>query len=123
MKEVTFKSLAIRSDAEGLFLLDQRALSDDEIWIQIKTIDDMVEAIAELKTRGAPMIGVAALAALALGIEQDLSTEQLPPHKAAYPLLVSSGLQNTPRVKLTSRIRQAGNQQNCTLHVSFTLEK
>ena len=77
MKEVTFKSLAIRSDAEGLFLLDQRALPDDEIWIQIKTIDDMVEAIAELKTRGAPMIGVAALAALALGIEQDLSTEQL----------------------------------------------
>lgn len=48
-----------------LSVLDQTLLPHQETWVSIKEPQDMIEAIQELKVRGAPLIGVAA--ALALG--------------------------------------------------------
>ena len=47
--------------AEGkLTLLDQTKLPGEEVYIEIKTKEDMWDAIYHLKVRGAPAIGVAA---------------------------------------------------------------
>ena len=46
-------------------LLDQRLLPDEERWLALETVDEVVEAIKTLAVRGAPAIGVAAGYALA----------------------------------------------------------
>jgi methylthioribose-1-phosphate isomerase len=46
-------------------LLDQTKLPDETVFLDIDTIDGMVEAIQALRVRGAPLIGVAAAMGLA----------------------------------------------------------
>ncbi|MBS7634735.1 S-methyl-5-thioribose-1-phosphate isomerase [Candidatus Bathyarchaeota archaeon] len=46
--------------------IDQTLLPDEEIWIEMKSCDDIARAIKEMKIRGAPLIGVAAAYGLAL---------------------------------------------------------
>lgn len=43
-----------------LLILDQTLLPHIEKWIEIKNLDQMIEAIQSLRVRGAPLIGVAA---------------------------------------------------------------
>lgn len=50
----------IKYDGTKLTLLDQTKLPGEETYIEIKTREDMWEAIYHLKVRGAPAIGVAA---------------------------------------------------------------
>lgn len=45
---------------KGLSLLDQTQLPNREVWIDITSTDQMVEAIQSLRVRGAPLIGIAA---------------------------------------------------------------
>lgn len=54
----------IRFENNQLFILDQTLLPGEEKYIEIKTKEDLRDAIYRLKVRGAPAIGVAA----ALGI-------------------------------------------------------
>lgn len=49
----------------GVRLLDQTRLPGEEVWIEIRTVEEMVEAIQQLRVRGAPLIGVAAAMGLA----------------------------------------------------------
>ncbi len=63
MRELT--SLGLRRLAGRLEILDQTRLPQEEIWMPIAGVADMVEAIAALRVRGAPLIGVAAALALA----------------------------------------------------------
>jgi methylthioribose-1-phosphate isomerase len=59
-------SEAIRWTAAGAVeLLDQTVLPDRTVFLQVDTIDGMVEAIRQLRVRGAPLIGVAAAMGLA----------------------------------------------------------
>jgi methylthioribose-1-phosphate isomerase len=58
-------SLGLRFDGERLEVLDQRALPDDERWLDGTSPYAMAEHIRVLSVRGAPLIGVSA--ALALG--------------------------------------------------------
>jgi methylthioribose-1-phosphate isomerase len=44
----------------GLVLLDQTLLPAEERWLEIATVDALVEAIRALRVRGAPAIGIAA---------------------------------------------------------------
>ncbi len=46
--------------AHTLSILDQRALPDEERFIELKTPEDYVRAISEMIVRGAPAIGIAA---------------------------------------------------------------
>lgn len=59
------ESMALRYRAGCLELLDQRLLPQQEVWLSMQEPADMLEAIRELKVRGAPLIGVAAAMALA----------------------------------------------------------
>ncbi|HZE18499.1 MAG TPA: S-methyl-5-thioribose-1-phosphate isomerase [Candidatus Angelobacter sp.] len=56
-----------RLEGERLWLLDQTLLPHEERWIEIADARGMVEAIARLRVRGAPAIGIAA--ALGLWLE------------------------------------------------------
>jgi methylthioribose-1-phosphate isomerase len=46
--------------------IDQSLLPDEEVWIEIRSCNEIAEAIKEMKIRGAPLIGVAAAYGLAL---------------------------------------------------------
>ncbi len=47
-------------DADGLVLMDQTLLPDDEKFLRLTTLDEVAEAIYKLRVRGAPAIGIAA---------------------------------------------------------------
>jgi methylthioribose-1-phosphate isomerase len=49
----------------GVRILDQTLLPDEERYLNLSTIDEMVEAIRMLRVRGAPLIGVSAAMGLA----------------------------------------------------------
>lgn len=50
----------IRLSGRTLIILDQTRLPNEEVYIEIKTRADLVEAISKLRVRGAPAIGIAA---------------------------------------------------------------
>ncbi|HEX8255041.1 MAG TPA: S-methyl-5-thioribose-1-phosphate isomerase [Thermoanaerobaculia bacterium] len=56
----------IRWDGRTLFLLDQRLLPREEVWVACNTADEVAEAIATMIVRGAPAIGVSAAFGMAL---------------------------------------------------------
>lgn len=58
-------ALGIEYDNGKIKVLDQTLLPNKEIWIQCDTIEDMCHCINTLQVRGAPLIGLAALLALA----------------------------------------------------------
>jgi len=60
-----FKSIAW-SD-EGVVMLDQRRLPEQEIYLTLRTADEVAAAIRDMVIRGAPAIGVAAAMGIALG--------------------------------------------------------
>ena len=49
----------------GVRLLDQTRLPTEEVYLEVRTIDEMAAAIQGLKVRGAPLIGIAAAMGLA----------------------------------------------------------
>ncbi len=51
---------------DTLLLLDQTLLPEREVWLKLREMDDIWEAIKSLRVRGAPAIGVAAAYALYL---------------------------------------------------------
>lgn len=58
-------ALCLRTTGASLEVLDQRLLPQEESWMTIENVDEMIFAIRQLALRGAPAIGVGA--ALALG--------------------------------------------------------
>ena len=59
-------------DAERLYIIDQTLLPNEEREIELRTIEEMVEAIKKLRIRGAPAIGICAgycMYVLARGID------------------------------------------------------
>jgi methylthioribose-1-phosphate isomerase len=66
---VTFSPIAW-SDG-GVRILDQTLLPSEEVYLDISTIEDMVEAIRVLRVRGAPLIGIAAAMGLAAAAERE----------------------------------------------------
>lgn len=55
---------------ERLVLLDQTRLPDEERWLRLTTVDAVAEAIRQLRVRGAPAIGIAAAAGMALAARE-----------------------------------------------------
>ncbi len=49
----------------GIRILDQTRLPDEELYVDLSTIAEVAEAIAELRVRGAPLIGITAATGLA----------------------------------------------------------
>jgi len=77
MSEVRYpETLRWAGNRRAVELLDQTLLPDVEVYLQIESPEQMVEAIRALRVRGAPAIGVAAAMALAVDAARHA---QLPP--------------------------------------------
>jgi methylthioribose-1-phosphate isomerase len=59
---------------EGVRLLDQRLLPNEEKYLTLYSYEEVADAIKKMVVRGAPAIGVAAAMGLALGASQSVST-------------------------------------------------
>ena len=64
MTEMSFKHIDW-DQSGGVVVLDQTRLPSEEVYISLGSVDTMVEAIQQLRVRGAPLIGVAAAMGLA----------------------------------------------------------
>jgi len=64
-------------------MLDQRVLPNQEVWLQLKTYESVVDAIKTMAVRGAPAIGVAAGYAMALAAKHGANREQAASELAA----------------------------------------
>lgn len=64
------KIQALQWRDQALYLLDQRALPQEEIWQRYETPTDVAQAIREMRVRGAPAIGIAAAFAIVLAAQQ-----------------------------------------------------
>jgi methylthioribose-1-phosphate isomerase len=53
---------------DGVVMLDQRRLPEQEIYLTLRTAEEVAAAIRDMVIRGAPAIGVAAAMGMALGI-------------------------------------------------------
>lgn len=61
-----------------LKILDQTLLPHQTSWIELETIEDVFEAIIQLKVRGAPAIGITAAYGLAIAAKNTkVSTSKL----------------------------------------------
>lgn len=77
MKELS--GLGLQFNGERVLILDQQALPEEEIWLDATHPERMIDAIKNLKVRGAPLIGVAAALSLACFAQQapdDLQVSQ-----------------------------------------------
>ena len=59
---------------EGVVMIDQRRLPNEEIYPVFKSYEEVARAIEEMVVRGAPAIGVAAAMGIALGMKQSAAT-------------------------------------------------
>lgn len=59
----------------GVVMLDQRLLPTEEIYLTLKTCDEVAESIVNMTVRGAPAIGVSAAMGLALGLKHVAGTD------------------------------------------------
>jgi methylthioribose-1-phosphate isomerase len=59
---------------EGVVMIDQRRLPNEEVYPVFKSYEEVARAIEEMVVRGAPAIGVAAAMGVALGLKQSAAT-------------------------------------------------
>ncbi len=65
---------------DGVSMIDQRLLPEEEVYHLYKDYRDVAKAIKEMVVRGAPAIGIAAAMGIAIGVEKlsdDISKEDL----------------------------------------------
>jgi methylthioribose-1-phosphate isomerase len=55
------------SSDQGIRILDQTRLPEEECYLELRTVEEVAEAIKSLRVRGAPLIGIAAAMGLAVG--------------------------------------------------------
>jgi methylthioribose-1-phosphate isomerase len=63
----------------GVRILDQTRLPGEEVYLDLETVDAVAEAIASLRVRGAPLIGIAAAMGLAAAARDRAARGTLPP--------------------------------------------
>lgn len=59
---------------EGVRMIDQRLLPNEEKYLMLRSYEEVAEAIKKMVVRGAPAIGVSAAMGLALGANQSVGT-------------------------------------------------
>lgn len=75
MKDLNSQGLRVKDNE--LFLLDQTRLPDEELWLNCKSPEQMIEIIKSLRIRGAPLIGVGAAVFLAIYYQNGATVSQL----------------------------------------------
>lgn len=66
--------IPVKWSDEGVLMLDQRLLPTEEIWLTLKTYDEVAAGIKDMVVRGAPAIGVSAAYGIALGAKNFVGT-------------------------------------------------
>ncbi len=61
----------------GIRLLDQTLLPDREVYLELRTVEAVAEAIRALRVRGAPLIGIAAAMGVAIAADEGASLERV----------------------------------------------
>ena len=67
-------NIALRPDRKAVVIIDQTLLPNEQVFLELTNLHDMVEAILLLRVRGAPAIGICAAycyAVLAGGVQAD----------------------------------------------------
>jgi methylthioribose-1-phosphate isomerase len=64
------QAVAWSADNEGVRILDQRQLPSREVYRDLRSIDDVCDAIRTLAVRGAPAIGIAGAMGLTLALDE-----------------------------------------------------
>ena len=54
------------SSDRGIRILDQTRLPEEERYVELRTVEEVAEAIKSLRVRGAPLIGIAAAMGVAI---------------------------------------------------------
>lgn len=74
-----FDSVGISEDNSKIIILDQSLLPNNEEFLEIDTLDKLIDAIVKLRVRGAPAIGVAVALGMAVILKKSdsKSIEQL----------------------------------------------
>ena len=57
-------------EKDCLIILDQRKLPNREVWLEIKTLSQVIRAIKNLSVRGAPLLGVVAAYGVYIGVRK-----------------------------------------------------
>ena len=71
----------------GIRLLDQTWLPDDEVYLELESVEGIAEAIRSLRVRGAPLIGIAAAMGVAVAAGQGADARGLERVRRAVELL------------------------------------
>lgn len=72
---IQFKTIKYIKQTNELVILDQTKLPEKEVYIKLKTVQDVYQAIKTLRVRGAPLIGVAAAYGVVLAAGTGTSKE------------------------------------------------
>src|SRR5881227_2320940 len=70
----TFMIKTVEWTSEGISMLDQRLLPNEEKYLMLRSYEEVADAIRKMVVRGAPAIGVSAAMGLALGASQSVGT-------------------------------------------------
>lgn len=81
------RSIKRTADGRGACILDQRELPWKIVWVELRSMAEAEQAIREMWTRGAPLIGATAAYGLAMALAEDGSDAAL---DAAYATLLAS---------------------------------
>ncbi|WP_375398399.1 S-methyl-5-thioribose-1-phosphate isomerase [uncultured Sphingomonas sp.] len=81
------RSVRRTADGAGICILDQRQLPWEVRWVELRSARDAAVAIAEMWTRGAPMIGAVGAYGLAMALAEAADDAAL---DAAYAMLVET---------------------------------
>jgi len=57
--ELRFKTIEYHCENHEIVILDQTKLPEEEVYLRLRSVQDVYEAIRNMKLRGAPLIGVA----------------------------------------------------------------
>lgn len=66
--------IPVKWSDEGVLMLDQRLLPTEEVWLTLRTYDEVADGIRNMVVRGAPAIGVSAAYGIALGAKNFVGT-------------------------------------------------
>lgn len=69
--------IPVKWSDEGVLMLDQRLLPTEEVWLTLKTFNEVADGIRDMVVRGAPAIGVSAAYGIALGVKNFVGTNVL----------------------------------------------
>jgi methylthioribose-1-phosphate isomerase len=68
------QAVAWSADGDGVRILDQRLLPERELYRDLRTVDEVCDAINTLAVRGAPAIGIAAAMGVAISVRPGTSS-------------------------------------------------